>query len=83
MNAEKEITVRYFALLREQSGKSSESYRTGAGTVRDLYDELRARYGFKLDPQVLKVAVNAEFTPWDAPLKQGDTVVFLPPVAGG
>jgi molybdopterin synthase sulfur carrier subunit len=29
------------------------------------------------------VAVNTEFSDWHAPLKAGDTVVFIPPVAGG
>ena len=31
----------------------------------------------------LKVAINTQFGEWDAPLREGDTVVFLPPVAGG
>ena len=34
-------------------------------------------------PQQLKVALNAEFSDWQTPLKHGDTVVFIPPVAGG
>jgi molybdopterin converting factor small subunit len=29
------------------------------------------------------VAVNAEFGDWSQPLGAGDTVVFIPPVAGG
>jgi molybdopterin converting factor small subunit len=29
------------------------------------------------------VAVNAEFAEWSTPLREGDAVVFLPPVAGG
>jgi molybdopterin converting factor small subunit len=32
---------------------------------------------------VLRVAVNAEFGDWSQPLAHGDTVVFIPPVAGG
>jgi molybdopterin converting factor small subunit len=31
----------------------------------------------------LKVAVNSEFSDWSRPLKAGDAVVFIPPVAGG
>jgi molybdopterin converting factor small subunit len=29
------------------------------------------------------VAVNDEMTGWEAPLKEGDVVLFFPPVAGG
>ena len=34
-------------------------------------------------PAQLKVALNSEFSDWQTPLKHGDTVVFIPPVAGG
>jgi molybdopterin converting factor small subunit len=51
--------------------------------LRDLYDELRASRGFSLAADALKVAVNAEFSAWDRPLRDGDTIVFIPPVAGG
>jgi molybdopterin converting factor small subunit len=29
------------------------------------------------------VAINDAFEPWAAPIRDGDAVVFLPPVAGG
>jgi len=29
------------------------------------------------------VAINEAFADWSQPLAEGDTVVFLPPVAGG
>ena len=32
---------------------------------------------------MLRVAVNAEFAAWDRPVRDGDEIVFLPPVAGG
>jgi molybdopterin converting factor small subunit len=32
---------------------------------------------------MLRVAVNTEFGEWSQPLKAGDAVVFVPPVAGG
>jgi molybdopterin converting factor small subunit len=32
---------------------------------------------------MLRVAINAEFGEWSQPLKAGDAVVFIPPVAGG
>ena len=32
---------------------------------------------------MLRVAVNSEFGEWEQPLSEGDSVVFIPPVAGG
>jgi molybdopterin-guanine dinucleotide biosynthesis protein A len=79
----REIRVQYYALLREQAGRSTETLQTRARTPRDLYAELRARHPFTLPPEMLRVAVNAEFGDWSQPLKPGDAVVFIPPVAGG
>jgi len=79
----KTLRVQYFALLREQAGRSDESVVTNARTPRELYEELKARYPFSLGQEMLRVAVNTEFADWSHPLKDGDTVVFIPPVAGG
>ena len=78
----KSIRIEYFAVLREHAGRGSEELETAAGNVDELYAELNQRYGF---PEVgrLKVAVNDEFSDWQRPLADGDSVVFIPPVAGG
>jgi molybdopterin-guanine dinucleotide biosynthesis protein A len=81
--ADKRIKVQYYAILREQAGRSDESVLTGANTPRDLYNELKSRYPFSLAPEMLRVAVNAEFGEWSQRLADGDSVVFIPPVAGG
>lgn len=81
--ADKRIKVQYYAILREQAGRSDESVVTGANTPRDLYNELKSRYPFSLAPEMLRVAVNAEFSEWSQRLADGDSVVFIPPVAGG
>ena len=81
--ATRRLTVQYFALLREQAGRGTESVVTAARTARELYAELAQRYPFTLDPSVLRVAINSEFGDWSAPLAEGDAVVFIPPVAGG
>ena len=81
--ATRRVTVQYFALLREQAGRGTESLATAARTPRELYAELAHRYPFSLDPAVLRVAINSEFADWSAPLADGDAVVFIPPVAGG
>lgn len=76
------IRVDYYAILREHTGRASEQLETEAGTVADLYRELDARYAF---PRLtaLKVAVNDEFRDWNCAIGDGDSVVFIPPVAGG
>jgi molybdenum cofactor guanylyltransferase len=77
------IRVQFYALLREQAGRSEETLTTRARTPRELYAELGARYRFTLPPEMLRVAINAEFGDWSQPLRPGDSVVFIPPVAGG
>ena len=78
-----QLKIQYYALMREQAGRSEETIDTAAATPADLYGELAARYGFTLSREQLKVAVNSEFSDWTRPLSQGDAVVFIPPVAGG
>jgi molybdopterin converting factor small subunit len=63
-------------------GCAHETLSTPAATVGELYAELDQRHAF---PAVgrMKVAVNDEFCAWDTALRDGDSVVFIPPVAGG
>ena len=77
------VNLQYYAQLREQAGMSGEQIVTTASSLRDLYEELRAVHGFSLAVDALKVAVNTQFSAWDRPLRDGDTIVFIPPVAGG
>ncbi len=81
--AARTLHVQYFALLREQAGRSGESLESGAASARELYAELAGRRGLTLLPAQLRVAVNEEFADWERPLAAGDRVAFLPPVAGG
>jgi molybdopterin-guanine dinucleotide biosynthesis protein A len=78
-----QIKVQYFAILREQAGRSEETVATAARTPLDLYAELQRRHPFSLGADSLRVAINAEFSDWSQPLAEGDAVVFIPPVAGG
>lgn len=78
-----QLKIHYYALMREQAGRSEEIFDTPSATPADLYGELVARYGFTLSREQLKVAVNGEFSDWSRPLLAGDAVVFIPPVAGG
>ena len=77
------LTIQYFAILREQRGQTEEKLATAATTPTALYDELRARHGFTLPADRVRAAVNDEFVASTATLRDGDRVVFIPPVAGG
>jgi molybdopterin-guanine dinucleotide biosynthesis protein A len=79
----REIRVQYYALLREEAGRSEEAVATRARTPRELFEELRIRHPFSLPLTMLRVAVNDEFGDWSQKLADGDRVVFIPPVAGG
>ncbi len=77
------VRIQYFAILREQRGQNEEALATAAATPAALYEELRARHGFTLPADRIRAAVNETFVAADAPLRDGDRVVFIPPVAGG
>ena len=79
----KTVNIEYYALLREQRGCQAETIKTDAATAADLYQQLRAKHAFILDQHTLKVAINHEFRDWSSPLSDNDTLVFIPPVAGG
>ena len=76
------VSIEYFAILREHVGRPREELRTTASTVGELYAELDRRYAFPALGRV-KVAVNDEFRDWSSPVRDGDFIVFIPPVAGG
>ena len=77
------LQVQYFAILREQAGRSVETLESSAHDARELYEELRALRQLQLRPEQLRVAINDAFGEWSQPLQAGDRVAFLPPVAGG
>ena len=81
------MKVMYFAWLRERIGQGSEEIRTDAPTVAALVEELRAReprYAAAFaDLDALRVAVDQEAAPFDAPIAGAREVAFFPPVTGG
>jgi molybdopterin converting factor subunit 1 len=77
------IHVEYFAILREQRRASAETLSTQAATPAALYAELREKFGFSLPAERVRAAINDEFVAANTPLRDGDRVVFIPPVAGG
>jgi molybdopterin converting factor subunit 1 len=81
--ARKSLHIEYYALFREQAGRKHETIETSATTPAELYAELKARHGFALSAEQIKVALNDEFSSWSSSLTDGDRIVFIPPVAGG
>ena len=78
------ITVRYFAMLREQANRSEETLEVPEGmTAESLNRELQSKYGFSMGVSDLKVAVDDSFAPFSQTLRNQQSVVFIPPVAGG
>lgn len=79
----KTITVRYFASFREHAGIGEETLELAAETARDVFDALRHRHGSHEPSRHCKVAINDEMSDWHATVRDGDTVLLFPPVAGG
>ena len=77
----KHIDVHHFGPVRDARGCSDEAVSTEAATPRELYAELGLDASFPLSG--LRAAVNDAFAAWDAPLSDGDRVVFLAPSSGG
>jgi molybdopterin synthase sulfur carrier subunit len=76
-------TLRYFASLGDAAGRAEEVVETAATEPHALYAEVAARHGFRFAPEKLRVAVNGAFADWHSALRDGDEIVFLPPVSGG
>ncbi|MBS7807081.1 molybdopterin converting factor subunit 1 [Variovorax sp. PCZ-1] len=82
-----QISIKYFASVREALGSSGEQLQTTASTVAALRDELIARGGAFAQTlargQALRIALNHTMTEEDAALTEGCEVAFFPPVTGG
>jgi molybdopterin synthase sulfur carrier subunit len=81
------MRVLYFAWLRERIGASREEVESGAATVMELVEELRAREpryeAAFADLASIRVAIDQELADYDAPLAGAREVAFFPPVTGG
>ncbi len=83
MSAGKTLRMQYFAAFREAAGLGEEKVQSTAVTAAELYDEVALRHGFSFDRSILRVVLNDMIAPWTQELRDGDTVVFLAPFAGG
>lgn len=74
------ITVKFFASIREQLGKSEERIDLPeAVTVAGVWERVTGR---SLPSNTL-VAVNQEYATPEQSVHDGDEVAFFPPVTGG
>ena len=73
----------YFASLADRTGCSAETIESQATELTSLYAEVAQHHGFTLGTDRLRVAVNGAIVGWNHVLKDGDEIVFLPPVSGG
>ncbi len=83
------ITLRFFASVREQLGTSQETLALPAGvhTVAQLRSMLAERGGVWANAlaagQPLRTALNHVMCSPDTALEEGCEVAFFPPVTGG
>ena len=78
------INVLYFASLADEANCQQESVTVPPSTsLTELYKQLCQKHRFSRPQSELRVAVNDYFAKWTDPISDGDSVVFITPVAGG
>jgi molybdopterin synthase sulfur carrier subunit len=80
------VHVLYFAGLRDAVGLSEEDIELPAsvGTVRELCSLLALRHdAYRSRQTQVRPALNEAFAQDDDPVRHGDVLALLPPVAGG
>lgn len=80
-----QITVRYFAIMREHLGKGVETLDVPDGTTAGEVFVLATKDAPRLAGlhRAVMVMVNEDYAEPDQPLKDGDDVALIPPVSGG
>ncbi|HEU5316462.1 MAG TPA: molybdopterin converting factor subunit 1 [Chloroflexota bacterium] len=77
------VRLRYFASIRERLGRTTEELEVPEGAlVSEVWERLVAECP-ALEQQRYRPAVNQEYTSPGHVLRDGDELVFIPPVSGG
>lgn len=78
------INVLYFASLADEANCQQETVSVEQSTsLTELYEQLSQKHRFSRPQAELRVAVNDYFAKWTDQIHDGDSVVFITPVAGG
>ncbi len=78
------INVLYFASLADEANCQQETVSVQQSTsLTELYQQLSQKHRFSRPQSELRVAVNDYFANWTDQINDGDSVVFITPVAGG
>ena len=83
------MIIKYFSWIREHVGKSEEKFDLpiNVTTINELIDHLNGlnnqyKHAFaKRD--LIKIAVNKNYSPFETKINNNDEVAFFPPVTGG
>ena len=82
-----EVTVRYFASIREAMGTGSCTLHTTASTVGALRAEIMAQSPAAAqalaEHKAVRMAQNQDMCDASTVLRAGDEIAFFPPVTGG
>lgn len=82
-----QVTVRFFASLREAVGAESMALEVEEATLAGVRTKLAAQLATQqfdaLAAEGVQVAVNQVIVAGEAALEAGDEIAFLPPVTGG
>ena len=79
------VRLLFFAVLRDIAGVDERELSLDDGaTANDVWESLRRTYAKLADyTQPPMIAINESYAAPDALLRDGDELVFIPPVAGG
>jgi molybdopterin converting factor subunit 1 len=79
------VRLLYFAVLRDIAGKDAELLDVPDGSrAGDVWQRLRTEYAALRDyARPPMIAVNETYVDAEEPLRDGDELAFIPPVAGG
>lgn len=84
MSSEIQVHILYFASLADEAGINDETLTLNKDTsLSALYEMLRQKHQLSLPQSKLRVAINDYFASWDDAVNDGDSIVFISPVAGG
>ncbi len=79
------VRVRLFAVLREGAGLAATDLELGPGATPEAAWQalVEAHPALASRRANLAAAVNRRYARFDAPLRDGDELAFVPPVSGG